>query len=65
MNKTQLVIESMLSYRPIYVRTPTRNFYGKVYEVGISPFTDDVRARVVDSEGRVHYFRVEKADVWR
>jgi hypothetical protein len=46
----------------VIVTTGSREFRGHVYEVGRSPYGDDLTARVVDEEGRVHYFRPTRGD---
>jgi hypothetical protein len=46
----------------VTVATGSREFRGHVYEIGRSPYHDDLTARVVDDEGRVHYFRPTRGD---
>lgn len=56
------VIDALLTKRSVRVKTATRTFEGPVFEVGRSPYDDLIRARVVDDQGLVHYFRVDKID---
>ncbi len=54
------VIDALLTKRSVRVKTTTRTFEGPVFEVGRSPYHDLIRARVVDDQGLVHYFYVDK-----
>ena len=58
-----VLFEALLTGAVVEVTTETRQFRGRVWEMGRSPYENGIIARVVDHEGRVHYFRVERAEV--
>ncbi len=53
----------MLAKCLVRVTTRDREFVGHISEIGISPFSSETRACVVDDEGQVHYFTVERSHV--
>ena len=57
------VIAAMLHDQAVHVRTRTRDFRGRVWEIYKSPYGPHLGARVVDDEGRVHHFKVTGDDV--
>lgn len=60
--KVKLVWEALLNETEIRVRTASREFEGRVWEIYKSPFGPHIGARVVDDEGRVHHFKVTNDD---
>lgn len=57
------VAHLLLERSRVIVTTETRKFEGKLYGIFLSPFSGETRAQVVDDEGRVHYFFIERAEV--
>jgi hypothetical protein len=61
-DKLDICIASLRYGYRLYVTTATRVLEGYIYEVGRSPYHNDFRARLVDDDGRVHYFRPMRLD---
>jgi hypothetical protein len=55
-------VEALITERRVRVKTQTRRFEGRVWEIYKSPYGRGISGRVVDDEGRVHHFRIERSD---
>lgn len=58
----KICVNALMTGEPVTVFTGTRMFNGQVFEIGRSPYSNDLSARIVDPEGYVHYFRPERDD---
>jgi hypothetical protein len=60
--KRAIVFTALCAGQPVEVTTTSRQFIGRVVGLYRSVWGNDIRADVVDDEGRMHGFYVTKAD---